>query len=48
MGIGEIPLLADIAFWFELLRRMTATTHIDPDHGPRFDKDLQTPLATQA
>ena len=37
---------ANIAFWFELLRRMTAKTCIDPDHDPRFDKDLQPPLAT--
>ena len=48
MGTGEIPLLADIAFWFEWLRRMTATTYIDFDHDPRFDKDLQPPVATQS
>ena len=39
---------ANIAFWFEWLRRMTATTYVDSDHDPRFDKDLQPPLATQS
>ena len=39
--------LANIAFWFELLRRMTATTYIDSDHDPRFVEDLQPTLATQ-
>ena len=37
---------ANIAFWFGWLRRMTATTHFDPGYDPRFDEDLQPPLAT--
>ena len=40
--------LANIAFWLELLRRMTDPTYIDSDHDPRFDRNLQPPLATQS
>ena len=48
MGTASMTLQANIAFWFELLRRMTDTTYNDSDHDPRFDKDLQPPLATQS
>ena len=46
MGTAKMTPQANIAFWFELLRRMTNTTYVDQNRDPRVDKDLQPTLAT--